>query len=169
MDNLEYELSSSPGRRRDEIEIEINTTPPREEGDAIAFSIKIANALQEKAKEFNSHNKRRMTVHRLKKVFCLAIRDYGSENTGCSNVVWAMARVNMYLRMVSGQIEELAKNLDNAQRISYNKFVEITANWKPSREDFSAAKAAVEKDNLHYEFETIEELYLDYQPIKLRY
>tara|TARA_Y100000310_G_C20648740_1_gene798182 strand:- start:1294 stop:1803 length:510 start_codon:yes stop_codon:yes gene_type:complete len=169
MDNLEYELSPFPGRRRDEIEIEINTTPPREEGDAIGFSIKIVNALQEKAKEFNSHNKRRMTVQQLKKVFCLAVQEYEPEDAGCSNVEWAMARVNMYLRMVSGQIKKLSKNLDNAQKISYNKFVEITANWKPSKEDFSAAKTVIEKNSLHFTFKTIEELYLDYQPIRLHY
>ena len=33
----------------------------------------------------------------------------------------------------------------------------------------SAAKEVIEKHNLHFKFNTVEELYLDYQPIKSTY
>lgn len=169
MDDSGYELRRSPNRGKDEIEIIMHATSRREEGEAIDFSIKIADLLAEKAKEFNSNNKRRITVHQLKGVFCSGIDDHAPSESDCSNTEWAIARVNMYLRMVSGELQKLSENLDNTQRVSYNKFVEITANWIPSEEDFSAAKRAVKKRNLHFMFDSVEELYLNYQPINLPY
>ena len=101
-------------------------------------------------------------------MFCLAVGEYPSSKK-FSITEWAVARVNMYLRMISGDLKRFTKNLDNNQRVSYNRFVEITANWTPSEEDFSMAKEVIEKHNLHFKFNTVEELYLDYQPIKSTY
>jgi hypothetical protein len=169
MDDSGHELRRSPNRGKDEIEIIMHAIPHREESDAIDFSIKIVDILAGKAKEFNSNNKRRITTRQLKKVFCSGIDDHDPNESNHSNTEWAIARVNMYLRIVSGELKKLSENLDNAQQVSYNKFVEITANWTPSREDFSAAKDVVKKHNLHFAFKNTEELYLNYQPINLSY
>jgi len=169
MDDSGYELRRSPNRGKDEIEIIMHAISRREEGVAIDFSIKIADLLAEKAKKFNSNNKRRITVHQLKEVFCSGVDDYSPNEANYSNTEWAIARVNMYLRIVSGELKKLAENLDNTQRVSYNKFVEITANWIPSKEDFSAAKDAVKQHDLHFAFSSVEELYLNYQPANLPY
>tara|TARA_R100000808_G_C2141675_1_gene149494 strand:+ start:1463 stop:1972 length:510 start_codon:yes stop_codon:yes gene_type:complete len=169
MDNLEYEIYPNPDRKENEIEIAPDSKANGED-DAVKFSLGVVDALKEKVKNFNSSSSKRTNITQLKRVFCLAVEDYPFiDSTECSKIEWAIARVNMYLRMLSGNLQRLSDSLSDNQKISFNEFVEISANWTPSEEDFLDAKSIIEKHSLHFKFDTIEELYLNYQPIKLNY
>jgi hypothetical protein len=167
MNGLQYEFSgSSPKKRRQEFVIE----PPskkqdKSEDEAIAFSVGVVKALEEKVKSHNSKYPKRITLNQLKKVFCSALGEHEYHNEKISNTLWSLARVNMYSRMASGSVEKINEVLEADQKITHNRFIEITANWVPSEEDFFEAVSAVEEYNLHYKFSSIEELYLNYQPI----
>jgi len=70
---------------------------------AIEFSKKVIEALKNKVKEHNSKNKKKVTLGQLKKVFRRGAGAFSSSHRpGQSRVSWAMARVNTFLRMVSG-------------------------------------------------------------------
>ena len=168
MENLEYELSGIRRNKKRQYEyvIEQPKEPAQErnEDEAISFSVGVIKSLEEKAKKHNSKYPKKVTVLQLKRIFCTAL-DEQSTKEDVSNTTWALARVNMYARMVSGNIKKINEVLDIEQRVTYNKFVEITANWTPSEEDFKEAAFSVESHNLHYKFKSIDELYLHYQPI----
>tara|TARA_Y100000310_G_C20391987_1_gene673260 strand:+ start:60 stop:578 length:519 start_codon:yes stop_codon:yes gene_type:complete len=167
MDGLQYEFSgSSPKKRREEFVIDISSKKAvKKEDEAIAFSVEIVKLLEGKVKSHNSKHPKRITLNQLKKVFCSALeeREYHSEEI--PNTLWSLARVNMYSRMASGSVEKMSQVIEADQKITHNRFVEIAANWVPSEKDFEEAASAVEEHNLHYKFSSIEELYLNYQPI----
>ena len=167
MDGLQYEFSgSSPKKRRQEFIIEPpSKKPDKGEDEAIAFSVGVVKALEEKVKSHNLKYPKRITLNQLKKVFCSALEEREYHNEKISNTLWSLARVNMYSRMASGWVEKLGEVLEADQKITHNRFIEITGNWIPSEKDFVEAVSTVEEYSLHYKFSSIEELYLNYQPI----
>jgi hypothetical protein len=164
MDNLDYEFSGQASKRRNEgfvVEAKPRQEPTQDE--AVAFSIEIIKALEEKVETHNLEFPKRVTMLQLKKVFCNAVTEY-EETEGISNTVWAFSRVNMYSRMVSGKVFKLKDVLEAEQNLTYNRFTEITALWIPLEEDFVEAALLVESKNLHYSFKKLDELYLTFQP-----
>ena len=164
MDNLDYALSGEASKRKNEgfvVEAKPRQEPTQDE--AVAFSIEIIKALEEKVKAHNLEFPKKVTILQLKKVFCNAVSEY-EKTEGISNTIWAFSRVNMYSRMVSGKVFKLKEVLEAEQNITYNRFTEITALWIPLEEDFVEAALLVESKNLHYSFKTLDELYLTFQP-----
>ena len=131
---------------------------------AIEFSKKIIEALINKAKEHNSKNKKKVTLGQLKKVFRRGAGAFSSSHRpGQSRVSWSMARVNTFLRMVSGgKVKDSYRKADSdIAKASKNDYI-IEANFEPSEEDFNEADEDIKNYNLNnFDFESPDELYLD--------
>ncbi len=72
---------------------------------------------------------------------------------------WALARLNLFFRIISGNIEEL--NLDISKKTSYNKLMDITDQLIPSTEDFQRASKDSQDYDLDYPYDNIEDLYIE--------
>ena len=131
---------------------------------AIEFSKKVIEALKNKVKEHNSKNKKKTTLSQLKKVYRRGAGAFSSSHRpGKTRGQWAMARVNMFLRMISGQpVKDAYRKADSdIARASVNDYV-IEANFEPSDEDFIQADEDIKAFDLNdFDFNSAEELYLD--------
>ena len=164
MDNLEYEFSgqnASKSRGHDFV-IEVKPQEAQQQDDAVEFSVGIINALVEKIEAHNSSQPKKVTLYQLKKVFCDSLEDY-MQNEDVSNTEWAFAKVNLYLRIASG---EHAGTVNVVNTYKKPNLIEVSANWLPSQKDIDAAKLTVQEKKLVYAFESIDELYINFQPIQ---
>ena len=164
MDNLEYEFSgqnASKSRGHDFV-IEGKPQEAQQQDDAVEFSVGIINALVEKIEAHNSSQPKKVTLYQLKKVFCDSLEDY-MQNEDVSNTEWAFAKVNLYLRIASG---EHAGTVNVVNTYKKPNLIEVSANWLPSQKDIDAAKLTVQEKKLVYAFESIDELYINFQPIQ---
>lgn len=164
MDNLEYEFSgqnASRSRGHDFV-IEVKPQEAQQQDDAVEFSVGIINALVEKIEAHNSSQPKKVTLYQLKKVFCDSLEDY-MQNEDVSNTEWAFAKVNLYLRIASG---EHAGTVNVVNTYKKPNLIEVSANWLPSQKDIDAAKLTVQEKKLVYAFESIDELYINFQPIQ---
>lgn len=72
-------------------------------GPAITFSAKVTESLKNKVKEHNAKSKTKVTLSQLKKVYRRGAGAFStSHRPGQSRGSWAMARVNMFLKMKRG-------------------------------------------------------------------
>ena len=130
---------------------------------AIEFSKKVIEALKNKVKEHNSKNKKKVTLGQLKKVFRRGAGAFSSSRRpGQSRVSWAMARVNMFIKMVSGgKVKDSYKKADSdIVKASINDFI-IEAELELTDEDFIQAQEDIKDYNLDFDFNNVDELYLD--------
>ena len=131
---------------------------------AIEFSKKVIEALKNKVKEHNSKSKKKVNLSQLKKVYRRGAGAFSSSHRpGKTRGQWAMARVNMFLRMMSGQqVKDAYRKADSdiAKASSDNYIVE--ANFEPNDEDFLKADKDIENFDLKdFDFTSADELYLD--------
>jgi hypothetical protein len=131
---------------------------------AIEFSKKVIEALKNKVKEHNSKNKKKVTLGQLKKVFRRGAGAFSSSHRpGLSRTAWAMARVNTFLRMVSGKsVKDSYRKADSdIARASTNDYI-IEASFEPNEEDFIQADEDIKNFDLNdFDFNSAEELYLE--------
>jgi hypothetical protein len=131
---------------------------------AIEFSKKVVEALKNKVKEHNSKNKKKVTLGQLKKVYRRGAGAFSSSHRpGMTRGGWAMARVNMFLKMVSGKsVKDSYRKADNdIARASTNDYI-IEASFEPNEEDIKEAEEDIKKYNLNdFDFISEDELYLD--------
>jgi len=131
---------------------------------AIEFSKKVIEALKNKVKEHNSKNKKKVTLGQLKKVFRRGAGAFSSSHRpGQSRVSWAMARVNMFLKMVrGGKVKDSYRKADSdIAKASTNNYI-VEANLDPDDEDFNQAEIDIKEYNLNgFDFTNVDELYLD--------
>jgi hypothetical protein len=74
-----------------------------EKGGKITFSDRVLESLKSKVKEHNSKSKKKVTLSQLKKIYRRGAGAFSSSHRpGKSRGQWAMARVNMFLKMVRG-------------------------------------------------------------------
>ena len=87
----------------------------------ITFSEKVTNALKEKVKNHNAKHSKKVTLSQLKKVYRRGLGAFSaSHRPGQSRSSWAMARVNMFLKMQSGgKVKDAYRRAD--QDIAGNK------------------------------------------------
>jgi hypothetical protein len=72
-------------------------------GSSIKFSEKVINSLKNKVKEHNSKHKKKVTLPQLKKVYRRGAGAFSqSHRPNMNRGGWAMARVNMFLKMKRG-------------------------------------------------------------------
>lgn len=153
-------------------------------GSAITFSAKVVDALKNKVKEHNKkHPTKKVTLSQLKKVYRRGAGAFSqSHRPGMSRGGWAMARVNMFLKMKRGgkvkdsyrkadqdvasiRFDDL-KFEDQELEISNSNIFDLTDDMIPSEEDFAQAAIDVDLYKLDYDFQDVDELYLDdYQPL----
>jgi len=131
---------------------------------AIEFSKKVIEALKNKVKEHNSKNKKKVTLGQLKKVYRRGAGAFSSSHRpGKTRGQWAMARVNMFLRMVSGKpVKDAYRKADSdIARASFNDYT-IEAAFEPNEEDFLQADEDIKNFDLNdFDFNSAEELYLE--------
>ena len=73
------------------------------DGKKIAFSEKIVTALKNKVKEHNEKHSKKVSLTQLKKIYRRGAGAFSSSHrVGKTRGQWAMARVNMFLKMVRG-------------------------------------------------------------------
>lgn len=153
-------------------------------GSAITFSAKVIEALKNKVKEHNKkHPTKKVTLSQLKKVYRRGAGAFSqSHRPGMSRGGWAMARVNMFLKMKRGgkvkdsyrkadqdvasiRFDDL-KFEDQELEISNSNIFDLTDDMIPSEEDFAQAAIDIDLYKLDYDFQDVNELYLDdYQPL----
>ena len=115
--NLEYEICFSKKRRGPKSAAQTPAKPSERKkgssknkpgsagkgGPAITFSEKVTNSLREKVKNHNAKSKKKVTLSQLKKVYRRGAGAFSqSHRPGMSRGGWAMARVNMFLKMKRG-------------------------------------------------------------------
>lgn len=119
----------------------------------VEFSKKILAALQDKVKSHNSQNNKKVNLNQVKKVYRNTPSDKNFNQL-------ALARVNMFLRMVSGISNYIGANVNFSKAIN-NKYI-VEASFNPSTEDINKADEDISNFNLNdFEFTSIDELYLD--------
>lgn len=153
-------------------------------GSAITFSAKVVEALKNKVKEHNKkHPTKKVTLSQLKKVYRRGAGAFSqSHRPGMSRGGWAMARVNMFLKMKRGgkvkdsyrkadqdvasiRFDDL-KFEDQELETSNSNIFDLTDDMIPSEEDFAQAAIDIDLYKLDYDFQDVNELYLDdYQPL----
>jgi len=130
----------------------------------IEYSKKVIEALKNKVKEHNSKNKKKVTLGQLKKVYRRGAGAFSSSHRpGITRGGWAMARVNMFLKMVSGgKVKDAYRKADSdITRASVSDY-EIEVNFEPDDEDFAQAEIDIKNYKLEdFDFLSADELYLD--------
>jgi len=130
---------------------------------AIDFSKKVIEALKNKVKEHNSKYSKKVTLGQLKKVFRRGAGAFSSSHRpGQSRTSWALARVNMFLKMVrGGKVKDAYRKADSDIAKAKTE-ITVEAMLEPSDEDFELADIDIKKYNLNdFDFSSADELYLD--------
>ena len=85
-----------------------------EKGSKITFSEQVLTSLKNKVKEHNEKHKKKVTLGQLKKVYRRGAGAFSqSHRPGMTRGGWAMARVNMFLKMKSGgKVKKSYRNAD---------------------------------------------------------
>lgn len=110
----------------------------------ITFSEKVTTSLKNKVKEHNEKSGKKVTLGMLKKVYRRGAGAFsGSHRPGQSRASWAMARVNMFLKMMrGGKVKDAYRKADSdIARASEEEvyFLPTTlSEWSPG--DFSEDK-----------------------------
>ena len=127
---------------------------------AIKFSVQVVESLKNKVKEHNAKHSRKVSLSQLKKVYRRGSGAFSqSHRPGKTRGQWAMARVNMFLRMMSGgKVKEAYRKAD--QDIAKASIVDISDFWEPEDQDFALATLDL-KGFEDFDFDNIDELYID--------
>ena len=130
----------------------------------IEFSKKVIEALKNKVKEHNNKNKKKVTLGQLKKVYRRGAGAFSSSHRpGMTRGGWAMARVNMFLKMVGGgKVKDSYRKADSDITRASASGYEIEVNFEPDDEDFAKAEEDIKNYQLEdFDFSNVDELYLD--------
>ena len=117
---------------------------PGSAAGAITFSEKVTTALKNKVKKHNEKHSRKVTLGMLKKVYRRGAGAFStSHRPGQSRGSWAMARVNMFLKMMrGGKVNDSYRKADqDVARASEEELFnlpDVFNQWSPG--DFSEAK-----------------------------
>jgi len=117
---------------------------PGSAAGAIKFSEKVTTALKNKVKEHNEKHSKKVTLGMLKKVYRRGAGAFStSHRPGQSRGSWAMARVNMFLKMMrGGKVKDSYRKADqDVARASEEELFnlpDVFNQWSPG--DFSEAK-----------------------------
>lgn len=135
---------------------------------AIKFSARLVDLLGSKMRQHNKKNpESKVSLSQLKSVYRNATKNYNY--AGYSRGEWALARVNLFLRVTSGEKPNVIKDYERTSfgglvfetKIIREEEHDVSSNWVPSQEDFTVAKTEILENKLDYHFDSIEELYLD--------
>jgi len=131
-------------------------------GDAITFSTKVIEMLKNKVKDHNSKHSRKVNLTQLKKVYRRGAGAFSSSHRpGMTRGGWAAARVNMFLRMMAGKSVKDSYRKADSDVARSSTSIDISDSWELEDIDFTQAEADIKEYDLNYDFENVEELYLD--------
>ena len=129
----------------------------------ITFSEKVTKALKEKVKNHNAKSKKKVTLSQLKKVYRRGAGAFSSSHRpGMSRGGWAMARVNMFLKMVrGGKVKESYRKAD--QDVAKSSYLyEDEGSFDPTMEDVIEANLDIEKYDIYSDCDCdYEEIFAD--------
>jgi hypothetical protein len=112
-----------------------------EKGGKITFSDKVVKALQQKVSDHNEkHPSKKVTLGQLKKVYRRGAGAFSSSHRpGMTRGGWAMARVNMFLKMKrGGKVKKSYREADkDISKSSEEEFFDITTD--PTEEEVNQA------------------------------
>lgn len=130
--------------------------------DAITFSNKVIEALKNKVREHNSKHSRKVSLSQLKKIYRRGAGAFSSSHRpGKTRGQWAMARVNMFLRMMAGgKVKDAYRKADQDVAKGSSNMIDISDLWEPEQQDIDQAFADMQVIG-DFDFESIDELYLD--------
>jgi len=157
-------------------------SPTNKATEAITFSGKIVQALKNKVKEHNKkHPLKKVSLSQLKEVYRRGSEAFSkSHRPDETRGSWALARVNMFLKMKKGgKVKDSYREADkdvtattyelefmSYSDVSVSSEFDLTENIFPDDEDFAQAKQDIDEYELDYDFQDVEELYLDdYKPV----
>ena len=155
---------------------EASETNESEQEKNIKFSSKLVSYFAEQVKAFKKDYNSSLTVDQLKKVYCHGARLGKDQGTKDLNS-YALARVHMFLRLKSGDkmtSKDPAKEITKATKLELEEnekckrvsdFIDISEGWIPSENDFEKVQKEMDENDLKHEYENINELYLEYEPI----
>jgi hypothetical protein len=131
-------------------------------GDAITFSTKVIEMLKNKVKNHNAKHSRKVNLTQLKKVYRRGAGAFSSSHRpGMTRGGWAAARVNMFLRMMAGKSVKDSYRKADSDVARSSTSIDISDSWELEDIDFDQAEADIKEYDLNYDFENVEELYLD--------
>lgn len=128
------------------------------DGAKIEFSAKVVKSLQEKVKNHNEKSGKKVTLSQLKKVYRRGLGAFSSSHRpGQNRNSWAMARVNMFLKMQSGgQVKQSYRAADqdvaSGEELYYEQKPQ-DAFWEFDSIDFDLARIDLLKANVDLEEE----------------
>ena len=128
------------------------------DSEAVAFSKKVIEALEDKAKKHNAESLRQVSISQLRNVYKGGVQKETTEDKTANQL--AMARVNMFLKMVGkGNIKNAFKGVDVIK--SYGS-IDVYSHFEPSEEDYLLADKDINLYGLDgYPFDDVDELYLE--------
>jgi len=115
------------------------------DGAKIQFTEKIINSLKSKVEEHNSKSEKKVSLSQLKKIYRRGLGAFSSSHRpGQNRNSWAMARVNMFLKMVRGaKVKDSYRAADqdiaSATELYYDQKSE-DAFWEFDSIDFDLAR-----------------------------
>ena len=117
---------------------------PGSAAGAITFSEKVTTALKNKVKKHNEKHSKKVTLGMLKKIYRRGAGAFStSHRPGQTRGSWAMARVNMFLKMVrGGKVKKSYRAADQdvakASEEELLNLADVFSEWSPG--DFSEAR-----------------------------
>lgn len=132
------------------------------DGKSITFSAKVIEALKNKVKEHNEKYSKKVTLGQLKKVYRRGAGAFSSSHRpGKTRGQWAMARVNMFLKMMRGgdvkksykeADQDIAKASENCGVEEVNPFMDFDEiHFQISKLDLIQAGITAEEENEEFE------------------
>jgi hypothetical protein len=130
--------------------------------NAISFSNKVIEALKNKVKSHNAKQSRKVTLSQLKKVYRRGAGAFSSSHRpGMTRGQWAMARVNMFLRMMAGgKVKDSYRKADQDVSKAFVRVIDVSDSWEPEDQDLTQASLDVLEIG-EFDFDNVDELYLD--------
>ena len=166
MQGLEVDFASGnqPGA-----EVSIHGSEKRE-SEAIEFSSKVINLLKGKTEKHNLENERLITLNQLKQVF----KRGAKEGESSDKTTWALARVNMFLKMMRGDGIKSTKVQEVSAKTSLDGLImedcagsedpsqlDISNNFYPDEEDILQAEHERSHYFSDYDFRNVDDVYLE--------
>lgn len=150
LDLINKDLKISDGRSDDVLALKnlgINSEEEQKHVQVVEFSLRIVSCLKDKVKNHNLENADcKVSFSSLRRAFC----DASANVVSGTRIQFSIASVNKLLRITSGRID-LTKSLD------------------PIEEDYIQAQEDLFKYDLNFNFNSVDELYIDKETNKFWY
>jgi len=125
--------------------------------EVVEFSAGLVALLASKVEVHNSPEiDNPVSLDELRTVYINSADCYSAAEVGKTCCEWALAKVNMFLRQKSGE-----KMTPNYNHIKASEQLDISEIWTPSEEDYAKANREMKENNLNYEFQDVNNLYIE--------